>query len=122
MPDQYGWLNPAPTQALPRMGEETFLWRRAVFYHCRDTLEALGNQKGLLGLIFNRSQNRFGWRRFMAALALQEPSGRPISSGDFQMFGDGVQTREVSSTFGSIGWERRHLAHPRAPISAARGV
>lgn len=30
-----------------------------LFDHYRHTLEALGNQKGLLGLIFNRSQNKF---------------------------------------------------------------
>jgi type I restriction enzyme M protein len=28
-----------------------------LFYHYRHILEALGNQKGLLGLIFNKSQN-----------------------------------------------------------------
>ena len=30
-----------------------------LFDHYRHTLEALGNQKGLLGLIFNKSQNKF---------------------------------------------------------------
>ena len=29
-----------------------------LFDHYRHTLEALGNQKGLLGLIFNKSQNK----------------------------------------------------------------
>ena len=30
-----------------------------LFDHYRHTLENLGNQKGLLGLIFNKSQNKF---------------------------------------------------------------
>jgi len=30
-----------------------------LFDHYRHTLEALGNQKGFLGLIFNKSQNKF---------------------------------------------------------------
>src|SRR5690606_30513774 len=30
-----------------------------LFDHYRHTLEALGNEKGLLGLIFNKSQNKF---------------------------------------------------------------
>jgi len=30
-----------------------------LFYRYRHTLEMLGNQKGLLGLIFNKSQNKF---------------------------------------------------------------
>jgi len=30
-----------------------------LFDHYRHTLEALGNQKGLLGLIFNKSQNKY---------------------------------------------------------------
>ena len=30
-----------------------------LFDHYRHTLEALGNEKGLLGLIFSKSQNKF---------------------------------------------------------------
>ncbi len=47
VPEKYRWPSLAPTLALPRKrGREI-------------VLEALGNQKGLLGLIFNKSQNKF---------------------------------------------------------------
>jgi len=41
-----------------------------LFDHYRHTLEALGNQKGLLGLIFNKLQNNFDSHRLM-----RSPSG-----------------------------------------------
>lgn len=46
-----------------------------LFEHYRHTLEELGRQKGLLGLIFTKSQNKFDSRRFMAALTLRAPMG-----------------------------------------------
>jgi len=45
--EKYSW-----TSLIKKDGEE-------LFGHYRHTLEALGNQKGLLGLIFNKSQNKF---------------------------------------------------------------
>jgi len=47
VPEQYGWPS-----LIKEDGDE-------LFDHYRHTLEALGNQKGLLGLIFNKSQNKF---------------------------------------------------------------
>jgi type I restriction enzyme M protein len=47
VPEKYSW----PT-LIRKDGDE-------LFDHYRHTLEALGNQKGLLGLIFNKSQNKF---------------------------------------------------------------
>lgn len=47
VPAEYAW----PT-LLKKDGDE-------LFDHYRHTLENLGNQKGLLGLIFNKSQNKF---------------------------------------------------------------
>ena len=47
MPETCGW--PCLTR---KDGDE-------LFDHYRHTLEALGNRKGLLGLIFNKSQNKF---------------------------------------------------------------
>jgi type I restriction enzyme M protein len=47
VPADYGWQS-----LVKRDGDE-------LFDHYRHTLEALGNQKGLLGLIFNKSQNKF---------------------------------------------------------------
>ncbi|HMV22326.1 MAG TPA: N-6 DNA methylase, partial [Rhodocyclaceae bacterium] len=40
---------------------QSLLWRDGdeLFDHYRHTLEALGNRKGLLGLIFSKSQNKF---------------------------------------------------------------
>jgi len=47
VPPKYGW------ESLLKMdGDE-------LFDHYRHLLEALGNEKGLLGLIFNKSQNKF---------------------------------------------------------------
>ncbi len=46
-----------------------------LFDHYRHTLEELGKQKGLLGLIFTKSQNKFDSRRFVAALTLRAPVG-----------------------------------------------
>ena len=63
VPDKYGWPS-----LIKKDGDE-------LFDHYRHTLEALGNQKGLLGLIFNKSQNNFDARRCMAALTLRAPSG-----------------------------------------------
>jgi len=47
VPDKYSWPS-----LIKKDGDE-------LFDHYRHTLEALGNQKGLLGLIFNKSQNKF---------------------------------------------------------------
>jgi type I restriction enzyme M protein len=47
VPLQYGWGS-----LLNKDGDE-------LFDHYRHLLEALGNEKGLLGLIFNKSQNKF---------------------------------------------------------------
>ncbi|GAB4176171.1 MAG: class I SAM-dependent DNA methyltransferase [Wenzhouxiangellaceae bacterium] len=47
VPEKYGW------QSLIRKDGD------ALFDHYRHTLEALGKQKGLLGLIFNKAQNKF---------------------------------------------------------------
>ncbi len=47
VPDDYAW----PT-LVKKDGDD-------LFDHYRHTLEALGNEKGLLGLIFNKSQNKF---------------------------------------------------------------
>ena len=44
VPEQYGWQS-----LIKKDGDE-------LFDHYRHTLEALGTQKGLLGLIFNKSQ------------------------------------------------------------------
>jgi hypothetical protein len=47
VPEKYGW-----SSLLKRDGED-------LFNHYRHLLEALGKEKGLLGLIFNKSQNKF---------------------------------------------------------------
>ena len=47
VPAQWAWAN-----LIKKDGDE-------LFDHYRHTLEALGNQKGLLGLIFNKLQNKF---------------------------------------------------------------
>jgi len=47
VPEQYSWPSLAKKD-----GDE-------LLDHCRHTLEELGKQKGLLGLIFNESQNKF---------------------------------------------------------------
>lgn len=47
VPPQYGWES-----LLKKDGD-------VLFDHYRHLLEALGNEKGLLGLIFNKSQNKF---------------------------------------------------------------
>ena len=47
MPAEYAW----PT-LLKKDGDE-------LFDHYRHTLEALGKEKGLLGLIFGKAQNKF---------------------------------------------------------------
>ena len=47
VPEQYGWPS-----LIKKDGDE-------LFDHYRHTLEALGSQKGLLGLIFNKSQKKF---------------------------------------------------------------
>jgi type I restriction enzyme M protein len=47
VPDHYGWPS-----LIKKDGDE-------LFDHYRHTLEVLGNLKGLLGLIFNKSQNKF---------------------------------------------------------------
>ena len=47
VPDEYSW-----STLVKKDGDE-------LFDHYRHTLEVLGNEKGLLGLIFNKSQNKF---------------------------------------------------------------
>ncbi len=47
VPEQWGWRT-----LLKKDGDE-------LFDHYRHALENLGNEKGLLGLIFNKSQNKF---------------------------------------------------------------
>jgi type I restriction enzyme M protein len=47
VPSMYSWPS-----LIKKDGDE-------LFDHYHHTLEALGNQKGLLGLIFNKSQNKF---------------------------------------------------------------
>ena len=47
VPEKYRWPS-----LIKKDGDE-------LFDHYRHTLEALGNQKGLLGLIFNKSQTKF---------------------------------------------------------------
>ena len=47
IPDKYSWQS-----LLKRDGDE-------LFDHYRHCLEKLGNEKGLLGLIFSKSQNKF---------------------------------------------------------------
>jgi type I restriction enzyme M protein len=47
VPEKYSWPS-----LIKKDGDE-------LFDHYRHTLEALGNEKGLLGLIFNKSQNKF---------------------------------------------------------------
>jgi type I restriction enzyme M protein len=47
IPDKYSWQS-----LLKKDGDE-------LFDHYRHSLEKLGNEKGLLGLIFNKSQNKF---------------------------------------------------------------
>ena len=47
LPEKYSWPS-----LIKKDGDE-------LFDHYRHTLEALGSQKGLLGLIFNKSQNKF---------------------------------------------------------------
>ena len=63
VPEQYSW-----PVLVKKDGDE-------LFDHYRHTLEALGNQKGLLGPIFNKSQNKFDSRCFTAALTLRAPIG-----------------------------------------------
>ena len=73
VPEQYGWPKDALSLTLPRLRGRGLSWGDELFDHYRHTLEALGNQKGLLGLIFNKSQDNFDSRRFMAALTLRAP-------------------------------------------------
>lgn len=47
VPDNYNWQS-----LIKKDGDE-------LFDHYRHTLEGLGNEKGLMGLIFNKSQNKF---------------------------------------------------------------
>ncbi len=47
VPEQWGWQ-----QLLKKDGDE-------LFDHYRHTLEALGDEKGMLGLVFNKSQSKF---------------------------------------------------------------
>lgn len=47
VPSEYSWQT-----LMKRDGDE-------LFDHYRHVLEKLGNEKGLLGLIFNKSQNKF---------------------------------------------------------------
>ena len=51
VPSMYSWPSLAPSLALPRKRGRGFSCGDELFDHYRHTLEALGNQKGLLGLI-----------------------------------------------------------------------
>ena len=58
VPAGYDWL-PSPRPS-PACGRGRFVGDGdELFDHYRHTLEELGKQKGLLGLIFNKSQNKF---------------------------------------------------------------
>ena len=59
VPAGYDWQRLAPSLALPRKRERGYSWGDELFDHDRHTLEELGKQKGLLGLIFTKSQNKF---------------------------------------------------------------
>jgi type I restriction enzyme M protein len=54
----YDWQRLAPSLALPRKRERGFSWGDELFDHYRHTLDELGKQKGLLGPIFTKSQNK----------------------------------------------------------------
>jgi type I restriction enzyme M protein len=71
VPEQYGW-----PRLIKKDGDE-------LFDHYRHTLEALGNQKGLLGLIFNKSQNTFQdpAKRRRAVCLRQSILSRALSGG-----------------------------------------
>ena len=56
VPSMYSWPSLAPSPTLPRKRGRGFSSGDELFDRCHHTLEALGNQKGLLGLIFNKSQ------------------------------------------------------------------
>lgn len=58
VPEGYGWPS-----LINKDGDE-------LFDHYRHTLETLGSEKGLLGLIFNKSQNKF--RRLLVDLIGKE--------------------------------------------------
>jgi type I restriction enzyme M protein len=64
VPASYDWL-PSPRPS-PRGRGGFASGGDELFDHYRHTLEELGKQKGLLGLIFNKSQNKFDSRRFEA--------------------------------------------------------
>lgn len=51
VPSMYSWPSLAPTLTLPRVRGRGLFCSDELFDHYRRTLEALGNQKGLLGLI-----------------------------------------------------------------------
>jgi hypothetical protein len=57
VPSMYSW--PPSPQPSPRGRGRFVCGGDELFDHYRHTLEALGNQKGLLGLIFNKPQNKF---------------------------------------------------------------
>ena len=83
VPEQYSWPS-----LIKKDGDE-------LFDHYRHTLEALGNQKGLLGLIFNKSQNKF---QDPAKLRRAERRRQSILS---QAFSGGLSSHEL----------HRELAH-----------
>jgi type I restriction enzyme M protein len=60
VPSMYSWPK-ALTPALSRRERGSFYDGDELFDHYRHTLEALGNQKGLLGLIFNKSQSNHSY-------------------------------------------------------------
>lgn len=70
VPAGYDWHSLAPTLALPRKRGRGFSGGDELFDHYRHTPEQLGKQNGLLGLIFNKSQNKFDSRRLAVALPL----------------------------------------------------
>jgi type I restriction enzyme M protein len=70
VPETYGWPS-----LIRKDGDE-------LFDHYRHTLEALGNQTGLLGLIFNNSQNKSNSaHRWSSAYGRSLRQGSSHSSG-----------------------------------------
>lgn len=49
----------SPADIVNKLWNYCSVLRDELFDHYRHTLEALGKQKGMLGLIFNKSQNKF---------------------------------------------------------------
>jgi len=81
------WLHRPGSEGQPSLGPARHAWPAlfardddALFDHYRHTLEALGNEKGTLGLIFGKAQNKFQdpakLRRVIADLIDKEVADR----------------------------------------------